>query len=94
MTNIWNEWKFLIIIIVFKNYIFNYVYIKIKKALAEFRPDLIIYNAGTDILANNPLRKLHVSDEGIKIRDEIVFKTAKDRQIPIVMLTRFAYFHM
>ncbi len=62
--------------------------------MAEFKPDLIIYNAGTDILAFDPLGKLHVSPHGIKLRDELVFKTAKDRQIPIVMLTRFAYFHM
>lgn len=60
-----------------------------NEALNEFQPDLIIYNAGTDILVDDPLGKLNVSSDGIKLRDEMVFKTAKDRGIPIVMLTRF-----
>ncbi len=55
----------------------------------EFHPDLIIYNAGTDILDGDPLGKLHISADGIKLRDETVFKIAKDNQIPILMLTRF-----
>ncbi len=60
----------------------------------EFKPDLIIYNAGTDILVNDPLGKLDISPDGIKLRDEILFKIAKDRQIAIVMLTRFGYSHL
>ncbi len=62
--------------------------------MAEFKPDLIIYNAGTDILVGDPLGKLDISGDGIKLRDEIVFKIAKDSKIPIVMLTRFAYSHV
>ncbi len=71
---------------------FIYFYRKINEALAEFKPDLIIYNAGTDILVGDPLGKLDITADGIKSRDELVFKTAKDRQIPIVMLTRFVFF--
>jgi hypothetical protein len=62
--------------------------------LNEFKPDLIIYNAGTDILVNDPLGKLDISPDGIKSRDEIVFKTAKSYEIPIVMLTRFVYYQV
>jgi histone deacetylase 11 len=58
--------------------------------LAEFKPDLVIYNAGTYILVGYPFGKLDISVEGIKSSDEIVFKTAKDHQIPIVMLMRLA----
>ncbi len=60
----------------------------------EFKPDLIIYNAGTDILVNDPLGKLDISPDGIKLRDEIVFKTAKSYKISIVMLTRFVYYQV
>ncbi len=60
--------------------------------MAEFKPDLIIYNAGTDILVGDPLGNLDISADGIKSRDELMFKTAKDHQIPIVMLTRFVFF--
>ncbi len=65
---------------------------KINESLAEFKPDLIIYNAGTDILVGDPLGNLDISAHGIKSRDEILFKIAKERQIPIVMLTRFVCF--
>ena len=67
---------------------------KIEESLNEFKPDLIIYNAGTDILVNDPLGKLDISGEGIKSRDEIVFRIAKDRQIAIVMLTRFVCYQV
>jgi histone deacetylase 11 len=53
-----------------------------------------MYNAGTDILVGDPLGKLDLSVDGIKLRDEIVFKMAKDSKIPIAMLTRFAYSHV
>ncbi len=60
--------------------------------MAEFKPNLIVYIAGTDILVGDPLGKLDISADGIKSRDELVFKTAKDRQIPIVLLIRFVFF--
>jgi histone deacetylase 11 len=37
-------------------------------------PDLVIYNAGTDILENDPLGQLMVSETGVKIRDNMVRK--------------------
>lgn len=61
------------------------------EALDEFTPDILIYNAGTDILRSDPLGALSVSGEGIIQRDEYVFKTCKDNKIPIVMLTSGGY---
>ncbi|XP_062250620.1 histone deacetylase 11 [Platichthys flesus] len=59
--------------------------------LNEVRPDIIIYNAGTDILDGDPLGGLSISPQGIVKRDEIVFRTARRRGIPILMLTSGGY---
>ncbi|XP_032064964.1 histone deacetylase 11 isoform X2 [Thamnophis elegans] len=68
---------------------------KVKKhvegALNEMRPDIIIYNAGTDILDGDPLGGLAISPEGIIERDEIVFRAARKHQIPILMVTSGGY---
>ncbi|XP_041835763.1 histone deacetylase 11 [Melanotaenia boesemani] len=60
-------------------------------ALNEVRPDIIVYNAGTDILDGDPLGGLSISPQGIIKRDEIVFKAAKLRGIPILMVTSGGY---
>lgn len=65
--------------------------IHLTKALVEFNADLIVYNAGTDILKGDRLGLLAVTADGIIKRDEIVFQYAKDRNIPVVMLTSGGY---
>jgi len=56
--------------------------------IKKVKPGLIIYNAGTDIYKKDPLNKgeAKISQEGIVLRDEIVFKLAKKNKIPIAML--------
>ncbi|PON96051.1 Histone deacetylase superfamily [Trema orientale] len=54
-------------------------------------PELIVYNAGTDILDGDPLGRLKISPDGIASRDEKVFRFAHERSIPIVMLTSGAH---
>lgn len=61
------------------------------KALSEFKPDIIIYNAGTDILKGDRLGLLAVSADGIIKRDEIVFTKARHSNIPIAMLLSGGY---
>ncbi|MEE6501557.1 hypothetical protein FKM82_004244 [Ascaphus truei] len=63
----------------------------VKGALNETRPDVIIYNAGTDILDGDPLGGLAISPQGIIKRDEIVFTIARSRCIPILMVTSGGY---
>ncbi|XP_078488183.1 histone deacetylase 11 isoform X2 [Ciona intestinalis] len=63
----------------------------LTESIGEFDPQLIVYNAGTDILQGDPLGHLNISAEGIVKRDEIVFALAKGRGIPIVMLTSGGY---
>ncbi|XP_022140202.1 histone deacetylase 2 isoform X1 [Momordica charantia] len=60
-------------------------------AATSYDPDLIVYNAGTDILDGDPLGLLKISAGGIAMRDEKVFKFARTRNIPIVMLTSGGY---
>ncbi|KAJ0811679.1 putative histone deacetylase [Helianthus annuus] len=56
-----------------------------------FDPELVIYNAGTDILDGDPLGRLKISPHGVTTRDEKVFKFACDKNIPLVMLTSGGY---
>uniref|UniRef100_A0A8C5RYB0 Histone deacetylase 11 n=1 Tax=Laticauda laticaudata TaxID=8630 RepID=A0A8C5RYB0_LATLA len=63
----------------------------VEGALNEMRPDIIIYNAGTDILDGDPLGGLAISPEGIIERDEIVFRAARKHKIPILMVTSGGY---
>ncbi|XP_044471395.1 histone deacetylase 2-like [Mangifera indica] len=56
-----------------------------------FDPELVVYNAGTDVLDGDPLGEIKISPEGIAARDEKVFRFARSRNIPIVMLTSGGY---
>ncbi|OMO66924.1 Histone deacetylase superfamily [Corchorus capsularis] len=68
---------------------------KLDKALEEagrnFAPELIVYNAGTDILDGDPLGGLKISPDGVVQRDERVFRFARERNIPILMVTSGGY---
>ncbi|OAY54095.1 histone deacetylase 2 [Manihot esculenta] len=57
----------------------------------KFDPELVVYNAGTDILDGDPLGRLKVSPDGITARDEKVFRFARERNAPLVMLTSGGY---
>jgi histone deacetylase 11 len=64
---------------------------ELPPAIEESSPGLIIYNAGTDVLAGDPLGGMNISSEGIIQRDGIVFRCALDRKIPILMLLSGGY---
>ncbi|XP_057425588.1 histone deacetylase 2 [Lotus japonicus] len=63
----------------------------LEVAARRFKPELVIYNAGTDILDGDPLGRLKISPDGIALRDEKVFRFAREKNIPIVMLTSGGY---
>ncbi|XP_076469120.1 histone deacetylase 11-like isoform X2 [Babylonia areolata] len=63
----------------------------LEGALNEFTPDVIVYNAGTDILDGDPLGNLSISAQGIIERDQIVFQKARTRGIPVMMVTSGGY---
>ncbi|CAH8272288.1 unnamed protein product [Arabidopsis lyrata] len=63
----------------------------LEVASRNFQPELVIYNAGTDILDGDPLGLLKISPDGITSRDEKVFRFAREKSIPLVMLTSGGY---
>ena len=64
---------------------------ELPAAVAEVRPNLIIYNAGTDIYKKDPLGRMNISADGIKERDKFVFEEAERSKIPVVMLLSGGY---
>ncbi|XP_064632028.1 histone deacetylase 11-like isoform X2 [Lineus longissimus] len=69
----------------------NLIRTHVEGALNEFTPDLVVYNAGTDILDGDPLGCLSISPVGIIERDQIVFEHVRARNIPIMMVTSGGY---
>ncbi len=63
----------------------------LPEILKKEKPDLIIYNAGTDIYKNDSLGKFKITKEGIIKRDEIIFKEAIKNNIKILMLLSGGY---
>lgn len=64
---------------------------ELEVAQDAFDPELILYNAGTDILNGDPLGRLKVDPDGVIKRDEKVFAFAQQKKVPIVMLTSGGY---
>ncbi|CAG8657398.1 11669_t:CDS:2 [Acaulospora morrowiae] len=63
----------------------------ILQSFHEFRPNFVIYNAGTDCLEGDPLGSMNLSKDAILKRDELVFRTAISNGVPIVMLLSGGY---
>ncbi len=71
----------------------------LTSAFDRFKPDLIVFNAGTDIMEGDPLGHLSISAKGyffedglgltalgVAQRDQLVFGHALKRKIPICMV--------
>eukprot|EP00210_Caulerpa_lentillifera_P001020 g983.t1 len=69
----------------------NRLKIALKDTKKRFRPDMIIYNAGTDILIGDKLGLLRVTPEAVIERDQIIFQFALENQTPIAMLLSGGY---
>lgn len=63
----------------------------LERAFADCRPDFVVYNAGTDILAGDKLGAQNVSREGVIKRDEMVMGACLTRNIPVLYLTSGGY---
>lgn len=57
----------------------------------RFRPEFVVFVAGTDCLEGDPLGQLSVSAAGIVRRDEMVFEAALMAQVPVLMLLAGGY---
>ena len=59
--------------------------------LAEFRPNMVFYIAGADPYEHDKLGHLKVSKEGLLLRDQVVLRTARRCQAPIVIVMGGGY---
>ena len=57
----------------------------LSSGLRQFTPDLICYIAGGDPYREDQLGGLALTIEGLKKRDELVFRVAKTRGIPVMV---------
>lgn len=56
----------------------------LPRLVDQHQPDFIFFQSGVDVLASDALGRLSLTIDGCRKRDEIVFQTAKERQIPII----------
>ncbi len=57
----------------------------LSSGLRQFEPDLICYIAGADPYREDQLGGLALTIEGLKRRDELVFRVARAREIPVMV---------
>src|SRR5580693_5701360 len=57
----------------------------LSSGLRQFEPDLICYIAGADPYREDQLGGLALTIEGLKKRDELVFRVAQARDIPVMV---------
>ncbi|MCS6986307.1 MAG: histone deacetylase [Sphingomonadaceae bacterium] len=49
------------------------------------RPDLVLYQAGVDVHADDPLGRLALSDAGLGARDQLVAEACRQRGVPVAV---------
>lgn len=72
----------------------EYLYIlknALPKVLEKFKPGIIYYNSGVDILASDKLGRLKVSPQGCYKRDLMVFEFCHHNRIPVVAVMGGGY---
>jgi histone deacetylase 11 len=63
----------------------------LPKALERFNPDLVIYNAGSDVLVSDPLAGLMLKATELAERDLYVVSAVRERGIPLAMVLSGGY---
>jgi acetoin utilization deacetylase AcuC-like enzyme len=63
----------------------------LSSALRQFEPELICYVAGADPYRQDQLGGLGLTIDGLKRRDELVFRVAKTRDIPVMVTLAGGY---
>ena len=63
----------------------------LSSGLRQFVPDLICYVAGADPFREDQLGGLNLTIEGLKQRDELVFRAARARNIPVMVTLAGGY---
>jgi acetoin utilization deacetylase AcuC-like enzyme len=65
----------------------------LSSGLRQFEPELICYIAGADPYREDQLGGLSLTIEGLKRRDELVFRVARARDIPVMVTFAGGYAH-
>jgi histone deacetylase 11 len=60
-------------------------------ALDRYRPSLVVYNAGSDVLWNDPLSHLFLTVDDMAERDLFVVTEARERGVPVAMVLSGGY---
>ena len=63
----------------------------LSSGLRQFQPNLICYVAGADPFREDQLGGLNLTIEGLKQRDELVFRAARARDIPVMVTLAGGY---
>ena len=66
----------------------------ISSGLRQFEPDLLCYIAGADPYREDQLGGLNLTIEGLKKRDQLVFRVARARNIPVMVTYAGGYARM
>ncbi len=64
---------------------------QLPAAIERYHPDLIVHNAGSDVLETDPLSHLRLSVDDLVERDLLVATEARERSIPVVMVLSGGY---
>jgi acetoin utilization deacetylase AcuC-like enzyme len=51
----------------------------------DFRPELVLYQAGVDALAGDRLGRLALTHEGLRARDRLVFESCRSSGVPVAI---------
>jgi histone deacetylase 11 len=63
----------------------------LPRALDQYRPQLVVYNAGSDVLASDPLSMLMLTAEEMAERDLYVVTEVRERGVPLAMVLSGGY---
>lgn len=63
----------------------------LTKVIDQFKPDLILYDAGVDVYQHDPLGLLDISIDGIRTRDELVLQQCRQHGIPVATVIGGGY---
>lgn len=63
----------------------------VPKAIDKFKPDLIVYNAGSDVLEPDPLSSFKLNSNDMGKRDFFVVDYARSKNIPVAMVLAGGY---
>jgi acetoin utilization deacetylase AcuC-like enzyme len=70
---------------------FNELKEHIPKIVSDFKPQLILYVAGADPYKNDQIGNLALTIDGLKRRDEFIFETAQNFDVPIAVVLAGGY---